>query len=430
MNDIVFKPWDIQKKIIIDNNRIIAGFSGKRGSKTMGMSIKSILTHQNKPNIENFLPEEKYVGVVVAPTTDMLVRLSLPPILTYGEPFISDYKKTPFHKIIWEDEVERKFKSEIWGISGDKVNRLEGLKAGWIWIDEVFQTTEALFLECVARVSDSEGFLFCTGSLGVQYVNPKAHWAYKYFKETPFEGTSVYEWATSANPYFPQKELARLKATLDPKTFRQMYEIDWDTPPTNAVYKNFDDANIGSFNYNPMMPVYVAIDWGWAHPMACLFIQYDAVHDRVYVIDEIVQSRLKLDDLHQMILDKSYRVDTWICDIAGNQEREQTALSNIDWFKEKGIHFKYRYSNVLPGISLVRRYIKNSFDLPRLFVGHNCKMTLDSAKRYHYKEKDGMILNENPVKEEDDPVDALRYFFVNILDEEYTQTRTNVRKAF
>ena len=271
----------------------------------------------------------------------------------------------------------------------------------------------------MARVSDTQGFIWCTGSLGTQYTNPKSHWVYRHFKERPLEGSACFEWSTADNPYYPRSELERLKDTLDPRTYRQMFEIDWSVPGTALVYDEFDEGNIQEgYTYNPALPTYVSIDWGWTHPAAALFFQYDRANDRVYLFDEIVKSKLKIDKLYELIMQKPYKITEWICDIAGNQEREQTGISNVQWFKERGVNFKFRSSAINHGVSIVRSYIRNTKGVARLYVdSKKCPKTLDNIYNYSYGEKNGVIVSENPLKENDDAVDALRYYFVNKHDD-------------
>lgn len=409
MSDIIFKPWGVQEDILDDNRRIIGAFAGKRGGKTEIGAVKSILYHEQKLNkIEGDL--DPYLGVIMAPTYDMLRRLSLRKFKQYASPFIKKELKNPI-ELTWHDD------SLIYGLSADRPERIEGIKASWIWIDEVFQVSEQLFLECRARTADTQGFLLCTGSLGVQFINPKQHWAYKYFKEKIDADTACYEWITSDNPHFPKSEIEKLKDLLDPITYRAMFELSWDTSAKNAVYADFDELNmIESYIYNPEFETYVSIDWGWAHPMACLFFQYDRKNDIVYLFDEIVSSQLKLEKLHTMIIKKGYKIKGFCCDIAGNQEREQTGISNIRWFHSKGISFKFTRSLINYGIPIVRSYIKTTRGLTKFYVNSLCKKSIDSLKNYRYDEKDGVILNENPIKKDDDAVDGIRYFFVNYLD--------------
>lgn len=413
-NETVFEPWGIQKKILKDQSRIIGAFASKRSGKTECGAIKSILYQEQKNNY-NKKSVDPFVGAIIAPTNQMLTRLSLKKFMLYAKPFIKDFNKTT-NEITWHDD------SIIYGLSADRPERLEGLKLHWGWLDEVFQMSEQVYLEVVARTSDTQGNLLLTGSLGVQYINPKAHWAYKYFKENKPDHISLYEWATIDNPHFPKDELESLRNQLDPETFRAMFELNWDTIPKNAVYSEFSNDNIiNNYVYRPDWPTYVSVDWGFAHEMAVGFFQV-APDGAVYLFDEIIESRLTLEKLHEKILLKArhYNIKDWCCDVAGNQEREQIGKSNVIWFRERHIHFKFvtgaRPRTIQYGIALVRSFIKNGSGQIKFYISDNCPKSIDGMKQYRYPEKDGIIQNENPIKKDDDAVDMIRYFFINFMD--------------
>jgi phage terminase large subunit len=420
VSDLVFNAFKKQSPVLIAKERFLGAFAGKRGGKTEVGSIWGIMEQENKPNFSHN-GIDPYLGVIVAPTNDMLTRLSWKKFTAYAKPcgFIKKELKSPFKLIEWHDSKDGQ-ESLIYGISGDRPERIEGIKANWIWIDEVFQIKEQLFLECMARVSDSQGRILCTGSLGVQFVNPKQHWAYRYFKEQIDEQFRCFEWGTADNPHYPVDEIERNRSLLDKQTFRAMFEICWDVVPQNAVYSEFNDENIiKNLKYNPALPVYCCIDWGWAHPMACGMFQMDQ-KGNVYLVEEKIKSKMTLPELLKWIRSRPYTPQEYICDIAGNQEREQTGKSNIQWFKENaGIYFKYRSSSILEGVALVRSYVCNANGVRRFFVSSECKESIDGMTRYKYHEKDGQITNENPVKENDDAVDMIRYFFMYKLDPKY-----------
>lgn len=409
MSDTNFYPFDKQEDVLLDQSRIILVAAGKRSGKTEVGAVKCITWHEEKNNyINNSI--DPFIGLIIAPTNDMLRRLSLKKFMSYSKPFIKAHNKQT-NEILWHDD------SIIYGLSADNPRRIEGIKANWCWLDEVFQMSEDMFLESRARTADTLGNIMLTGSLGVQLINPKKHWVYKYFKQNQMRGSSVYEWSTADNPHFPRQEIIDLKDTLDPVSFRSMFEINWNTIPKNAVYSDFDTDNIiENYVINPKYETYVSIDWGWRHPMACLFFQYDRVNNKVYLFDEIVDSGLTLENLYKKIMIKNYNIKDWCCDISGNQEREQTGLSNVRWFSDRGIFFKRRKSYINVGISKVRSYIKNSNGLKRFFVSKSCLRTIDNIMQYKYNDDDR---DENPIKENDDPVDALRYFFVNFVDIPY-----------
>lgn len=444
MMDRIFTPWGPQKDIIKCGKRTICAFAGKRGGKTEIGAIKAGMIHEYKPN-EEFMGVDPYLGVIMAPTRDMLTRLSWKKFTAYWHPFCQKIITSP-HTIHWHDHVENKYESMIIGVSATHPERIEGIKAFWIWIDEAWQIKEQMLLEILARTADTEGYIILTGSLGVQFVNPKQHYIYKTYvvNKDKDPDLGVFEWASADNPYFKKSEIEKLKRTLDAKSFQAMFTITYDLMPKGAVYEEWDDDNeIQGYTYNPKLETYISIDWGWTHPMSCGFYQYDRSKDFVYKFGEIVGSRMTLDQLYQKIVNQpwiktiqDYRqeeapngeiqmvqyaritnVTDWVCDIAGSQEREQIGFSNIRYLKTRyKIKFKCRSLGILKGIGVVRSYIKNSVGKRRFFVDVvNCPKTVDGIKRYKFPEKDGIIINELPEKKEDDEVDETRYFFVNVL---------------
>lgn len=410
MSDIVYRPHKFQQRFHQSKARIRGLASGRRAGKTNAGAVEFLMCLDEK---RGYKPNgiDPYIGVMIAPTVEMLKRLNVKMLMAYGSHMIESYNQTSGEMKFYNGAL-------IYCISADRPQRLEGIKANVIWLDEWQWASEQVFLESMARVSDTQGFLICTGSLGTTFTNPKTHWFYKNFKEKPIEGSECFEFSTADNPYFPREELERLKDTLDPRTYRQMFEIDWSVPGTALVYDEFDDGNIiRGYVYNPKLPTYVSIDWGWSHPMAALFIQYDRANDKIYVFDEIVKSKMKLETLYNQIMSKPYHITEWICDIAGSQEREQTGISNIEFFKTKGIKFRFRTANILPTIAIVRSYIRNSKGISRLFVDENrCPKLIDNLRNYSYPQKDGVITNENPIKDQDDCVDSLRYYMMNMHD--------------
>ena len=411
---MIFKPFRQQREFLNARTRYRrrGAFAGKRGGKTEIGAIEGIIHTENQIG---FRPNgrDPYLGLIVAPTHDMLMRLSLKKFMAFAKPFNPHLRLSPIPTVTWGNG------SIVYGMSGDKPRRMEGEKANWVWLDEIFQMQEQLYLEAQARVADNEGNIWVTGSLGVQYTNPKQHWVHKRFKQRPDAQTGCFEWATADNPHFPRDEIESLKDTLDPQTFRQMFEISWDTQSSALVYEEFDAANlINGYKYDPALETSVSVDWGWTHPAAVTYFQYNAKTDTVYQFDEIVSSRMTLDQMWERMQAKPYRIKNYYCDIAGNQEREQTGISNISWFKKppRDIHFKYRTSAVQHGISIVRSYIKNAKGQRRFYIDEQmCPHTVDAMKNFSYEVKSGEITGEVP-KSKLDCADSQRYYFVNRHD--------------
>ncbi|MCB0739207.1 MAG: hypothetical protein KDC92_16980, partial [Bacteroidetes bacterium] len=150
-NNLVFNSFKKQSDVLLSQERFLGAFAGKRGGKTEVGSIWSITEQESRPG---YIPNgvDPYLGVIAAPTEDMLSRLSWKKFMAYANPcglIKNDWKKPKM--IEWHDSRQGD-ESLIYGISADKPERLEGIKAYWIWIDEVFQVKEQFFLECLARV--------------------------------------------------------------------------------------------------------------------------------------------------------------------------------------------------------------------------------------------------------------------------------------
>ena len=126
MSEIRFKAFKEQAQFITDKSRIIMAAAGKRFGKSEMGAIRSIMYQEQKPNY-NPNSIDPYVGVIIAPTIDMLRRLSMKKFLSYAAPFIKNYNKSTF-EVEWHDG------SIIYGISADRPQRAEGIKAHWGWL--------------------------------------------------------------------------------------------------------------------------------------------------------------------------------------------------------------------------------------------------------------------------------------------------------
>jgi hypothetical protein len=409
---VIFKPFRQQSEFLRSKARVRLLLCAKRGGKSEAAYVDTIMRAEARPGYKN-VGKDPYLIGLIAPTENMLRRLVWPKFRHFARPFEKEFNKSD-NTLTWSNGTQ------ILGFTAEKINRMEGFKLSHVHMTEAFQMTEHVFLESLARLSDTQGTIVIDGSLGPNLPNPKAHWIYKTFKEKDWPDCQIWEWATASNPHFPQEELEQLRDALDPRTYRQMFEIDWNTSGTALVYDTFDESNVTrGYRYDPNLETSVSIDWGWANDMACLFIQYDPKSGCVYVFDEIIGSRITLESLWSRIVAKGYRISNWFCDIAGTQEREQTGRSNVQWFKQspRNVNFRYRSTAVNYGIPIVRQYICNGLGQRKLFIDEvRCPKLLDGMRNYSYPEKNGVIQNENPIKDNDHGADSLRYYFINRLD--------------
>ncbi|MHC4153606.1 MAG: hypothetical protein ACYST6_01565 [Planctomycetota bacterium] len=188
----------------------------------------------------------------------------------------------------------------------------------------------------------------------------------------------------------------------------------------NVVFAEFDlDLHVRTLDYDPDLPIYRALDFGFVNPFVCLWIQVDE-NGTVRVIDEYVRSRATIDvhaaQIKQRTPGGENRVAATLCDPAGRSVNDVTGTSTVRELRSLGIVTQYRRSGILEGIELIRRAIRAGDGKSRLLISPRCQRLIEAMQCYHYPATGtAAAAAELPLKDGlyDHPIDALRYFFVN-----------------
>jgi len=197
----------------------------------------------------------------------------------------------------------------------------------------------------------------------------------------------------------------------------------------NVVFGEFDPAaHVGAVDYDPNLPLYRTLDFGFVNPFVCLWIQVDR-SGVIRVIDEYVRSRATI-DAHTAQMKAQTRVPeeqvtATFCDPAGKSVNDITGTSVVRELRALGVSVRFRRSGILEGIELIRRAIRSGDGKSALIISPRCPRLIEAMECYHYPES-GRIPSELPLKDGlyDHPIDALRYFFIN-----HTRpTRTTARR--
>ena len=186
----------------------------------------------------------------------------------------------------------------------------------------------------------------------------------------------------------------------------------------NVVFDEFDPAvHIGAVDYDPNLPLYRALDFGFVNPFVCLWIQVDSA-GVVRVIDEYVRSRATI-DVHALEIKSrtpvaEEQVTATFCDPAGKSVNDVTGTSAVRELRSFGIAVRFKRSGILEGIELIRRAIRSGDRKSNLIISPRCPRLIEAMECYHYPES-AKTHGELPQKDGlyDHPVDALRYFFIN-----------------
>ncbi len=199
----------------------------------------------------------------------------------------------------------------------------------------------------------------------------------------------------------------------------------------NVVFDQFDPAiHVRQVDYDANLPLYRSLDFGFANPFVCLWIQIDN-EGVIRVIDEYVRSRATIDVHAAELKNRTWSglkaqedaakmaatppVIATFCDPAGAGANDVTGTSAVRELRSLGINVRYRRSGIAEGIELIRRAIRDGAGQSRFIVSPKCSRLIEALTCYHYP--DTPTGDELPLKDGlyDHPIDALRYFFVNYI---------------
>ncbi len=187
----------------------------------------------------------------------------------------------------------------------------------------------------------------------------------------------------------------------------------------NIVFDQFDsDVHVCRLDYDPNLPLYRTLDFGFINPFVCLWIQVDA-EGSIRVIDEYIRTRATVDthaiEMKSRTACAEESVTATFCDPAGVGVNDVTGTSAVRQLRGHGINARYRKSSIIEGIELIRRAIRSGSDQSSLLISPKCPRLIEAMQCYHYPDTASADGKELPLKDGlyDHPIDALRYFFVN-----------------
>lgn len=193
----------------------------------------------------------------------------------------------------------------------------------------------------------------------------------------------------------------------------------------NAVFDQFDpEVHVRDVSYDPTLPLYRAMDFGFTNPFVCLWIQIDR-DGIVRVIDEYTANRRRIGEHARVVMGKTpcdeSQVRMTFCDPAGASANGVSGTGEVKELRDRGMRMGFRRSKILDGIEKIRAYLHAGDGSHRLVVDRHCKRLIEALRCYHYPNTP--VPSELPKKDGiyDHPIDALRYFFVNAFAEKQKQ---------
>lgn len=225
---------------------------------------------------------------------------------------------------------------------------------------------------------------------------------------------------TLADKFGMDPEILELIMDLSEETFKQEIAADF-TEFAGRVFKGFDDEyHVRDLHFDPARKTYAACDYGFTNPFVWLYLQED-MWGNVYVLDEIYETGLPIDDAARLIVDRGlhHHVIMFYPDPASPGdtlalERHLRLASNGDTGGEQKLRLRYIREALkdrnphLPDGHVDRH--------PKLMIDRKCKNLIREMNDYRYprtskEQTDKRNPADKPMDKDDHAPEALGRFY-------------------
>jgi len=279
--------------------------------------------------------------------------------------------------------------------SADNPFSLEGVHVRAAWLDEAGQMRREAWDVALRRIGFHKGRALLTTTLyNLGWLKTEIYDRWK----AGDKDYDVVQFASILNPAYPREEFERAKATLPEWKFKMFY-LGQFARPEGLVYQDFDPGKhvVKPFEVPASWRKIIGVDFGYNNPTAAVWIAINP--DGVMYVYREYYRRQKLPEESGLAIKKlseGERIDAVYCD--------PSDPAAIEKYCRLGLPAEPANNAVKEGIETVITLFKAN----RLFVFQGLVNLLDEIENYRWQEKQEKLRDE-PVKEYDHAVDAMRY---------------------
>lgn len=327
--------------------------------------------------------------LVVSPTYQMFQRIVLPETLKFMDAVAKGEYRSG------ERTYYLPTGGKIYFGSADNPFSLEGVHVYAAWMDEAGQMKREAWDVVLRRVGFYGGrVLITTTPYNLGWLKTEIYDRWK----SGDKNYEVVQFPSIMNPAYPREEFERAQATLPSWKFKMFYLGEF-AKPEGLVYEEFDSSRhiINSFPIPPEWRRVMGVDFGYNNPTAAVWIAISP-DDVMYVYREYYERNKIPQESGTDILRlcEGESIDAVFCD--------PSDPASIEEYRRIGLPARGANNAVKEGIENVIGRLKTD----RLFVFKGLNNLLDEIENYRWKVHNDSIVDE-PVKEYDHAVDALRY---------------------
>jgi phage terminase large subunit len=307
-----------------------------------------------------------------------------------------------------EQEAEL-FGHKIFFRTGEHPDRLRGPNLMWAWLDEPAMQRQLVWKVIEGRLRRRGkphtvgGSISVSGSPSAWITGTPAgfNWVHDLWVQSDDPRYRMYTASTAENIYLPPEYVADLEASYSGEFAAQELHGEF-VAFEGLVYAEFRQAiHLIEDDPNPRYHRVRAVDYGYTNPFVCLWGAVDE-DGRLYVYDEHYQRRDLIENHAASIKGRGGSFDWTVADHDA-QDNAQMLSCGIQTIPAK--------KEVSLGIQRVKsRLVVQRDGRPRLFIHPRCVNLLREIGMYRWKENG----KDEPVKEHDHAMDALRYMVMQL----------------
>ena len=358
-----------QDLVAKDNHRFRVVIAGRRWGKTH-LSIRELAKFASKPNQK---------VMYVAPSYRM------------AKAIVWDKLKYKLIDLRWVKKINEsdltitltnETKISIRG--ADNFDSLRGLENHFVVLDEFAVIDQRAWTEVLrATLSNTLGH-----ALFISTPTGKNNWAFDMFNKHIDDDAnwSSHQYTSIQGGQIPETEIEQAKKDLDQRVFRQEFEASFESYDGTVCWAWNRNENIRNLEEPDTRILHIGIDFNVSPITAAIFVRYG---DDMYQIDEVVMHNSNTFELVEEIQNRYPASKVFAYpDPAGNQ-RKTSAGGNTDIkiLSNAGFNVKAprAHNLVKDRINAFNSRLCSSDGQRHLFVGGNCKHTIESIEKFAYK---------------------------------------------
>jgi hypothetical protein len=229
--------------------------------------------------------------------------------------------------------------------------------------------------------------------------------------------------AARSDGFMPIPDVIRMYQSLDADTWDSQWRCKRPSSK-GLVYPQFGPHHVIDYmgkgdpiigKYNPSLPAYAGVDFGFANATAIVYVQVTPDHKIVAFAEDFAERRISEDTAASMKREPWFANLAWIVgdpaalDARMTLQRHGVPITAAN--NSKAVHKQDS------GISKIRWALAPQGGIaPFLYIDASCKNLLREMRSYHTpEEREYKNADERPVKSDDHAVDAFRYACAKLI---------------